>query len=1028
MTTLSRFWPTPERVDQCIRTEAETVDDAVLLAVHTPGPLVIRAANGSAQEAATEIDLFNDLMRPATDGSAVVVAITGDSGVGKSHMVRWLHARLQRHQERHRLVIVLVPKTASLREVVERILEPLEGDQYAQLTAELSRIVETLKPDEAKQLLATSLAIELDRMYQQYMTTLRDGGRRDDRALRVRAEHARGLGSLLRDPAINDGWFYPLLARIVTLTLHGGSEADTGDLRRFTPQDLQVPDTLDVNQVTRAAAIYLRKMQSDDGAHLHGAAEMLQDALDPALRTVFRFSEALGQRSIEEVVDDVRRHLLAQDRELVLLIEDFAALAGIQQPLLNLIIAESDHQGRRVRAPLRTALAVTDGFLPSRQTILTRAKREWIIPNTAFSPDEIIERFIDLAGAYLNAARWGVEELNRQYAQSAGEDLLGWVLNFEEDMEAEESDRLKAFGTSSRGHSLFPLSRESIAAMARREVRQGAQLVFNPRAFINHVLRDVLLHRAEFLRGDFPPPGFKGAVMNTSVDIALNSQPLSVVMRGRLASALVYWGGNPSDLTSPLRVSKSLFDAFQLTWPFDLNVRALDLDAGPPRATLAGPPVREEPPALVAAEHSPKSPPVTPHDEAIEAWATGQPLVQKSANFIRQVIIQALNERLDGSLLRVHNLVVSVGHIWLPFAAVGNPSAQPRFVVGDEARPLAFKVRAGVLALCRAAANSRSWDYGHAEDDYAAAQMLLDDLESQAIEWFVQAARRRAQAALRTLHRQALLLQLTRRSEPEEPPLSDYFRPLDPPRTASESNDQSLEGSILSLIGDAADALSEVRGVLLDSVGCFQRTGAQLYALDRSRLQVAWNGRDDEDSATSLADQSPKADQISRSLATNRMRNLLSRYVNVLEKRLPTVQRILGQGPDAGLTTTIKELLAGAKREGTLAGGDYSAAEVDRSLIFLGSDAARSTIRHVNSFSTPDTSRSVEFQLAAFTQFDLTNLKKTSESLEYLELLVMKIQRAAESQLKASGAGDIADALASLRLSLTVFADEGDAT
>src|SRR5690606_13042829 len=121
------------QVDECIRTEAEAVDDAVLLAVHEPGPLRTRSANGGLEEAATEQQLLQALLRPADDGSAVVVAITGDSGVGKSHMVRWLHAQLQRHPRRDELVIVLVPKTASLRQVVERILEPLEGDAYRHL-------------------------------------------------------------------------------------------------------------------------------------------------------------------------------------------------------------------------------------------------------------------------------------------------------------------------------------------------------------------------------------------------------------------------------------------------------------------------------------------------------------------------------------------------------------------------------------------------------------------------------------------------------------------------------------------------------------------------------------------------------------------------------------------------------------------------------------------------------------------------------------------------------------------------------
>ena len=108
MTVLSPYWPSVSNIDTCIRTEAETLDDAVLLAVHEPGPLLVRTANGASQEAATETDLLNALMRSADDGSAVLVAITGDSGVGKSHMVRWLHAQLQRHADRERLVIVRV--------------------------------------------------------------------------------------------------------------------------------------------------------------------------------------------------------------------------------------------------------------------------------------------------------------------------------------------------------------------------------------------------------------------------------------------------------------------------------------------------------------------------------------------------------------------------------------------------------------------------------------------------------------------------------------------------------------------------------------------------------------------------------------------------------------------------------------------------------------------------------------------------------------------------------------------------------
>ncbi|MHB1056923.1 MAG: protein DpdH [Rhodanobacter sp.] len=1019
---LDRYWPSPAHVDQCIRTEAETVDDAVLLAVHEPGPLRIRAANASAEEAATENDLLNELMRPADDGSAVIVAITGESGVGKSHMVRWLHAQLQLHPARERLVIVLVPKTASLRQVVERILEPLEGEQYEQLRAELSRVVETLKPDEAKQLLATSLAIELDRLHQQDMATLRSAGRSDDRSLRAHAEHTKGLSHLLRDPVVNDGWLYPVLERIVRGTLHGGSEANAGESRRFAPEDLAIPEVWDSTLATRAANIYLQKLQSDDGAALPLAAELLQEALDPALRTVFRFSEALGQRSIEEIVDDIRRHLLVQGRELVLLIEDFAALAGIQQPLLNLMIAESDHQGRRIRAPLRTALAVTDGFLPSRQTILTRAKREWIIPNSPGTEEEIFERLIELSGRYLNAARWGAEALTKQYAIRSGKSLYSWVRPFECELDADDNDRLKAFGISRQGYPLFPLSRESIVALTRRELRQGTKLILNPRAFINHVMRDVLIHRSEFLRGEFPPPGFKDAVMSTGAQIAVQMQPLSDAMRARLAPALVYWAGNPPDLASPPRVSKNVFDAFQLTWPFDATAPV----APTPESSAVPEPTTKAPKSPIGGGLAlPTTPPVTQQDEAIEIWAKGQ-LNQQPALQVRKVVAQALNDRLDWNSLRMSPQAVTFGHIWLPFAPVGNPTAGPRFVVAPEIRPLPISARAGVLGLCRWAANERKWDYPRAEDDYAIAQILLDGLEEQAVKWFADLAQQRAQAALRTLHRQALLLRLTRKAEPSEPALTDYFRPLETPPFIPDMEDRSVEAQILQLAAGAGEALADVRGVLKDAVACFQgATGTTALAVDRVRLQTAWNAKSDDSQDPTLLSQSDKTRQIARDLGSGRLRTLVTRYTGVINKRLPAIKRIVGPVADVSLVAPIKELMAEAKRTGTMAEVEYNPTVVERALVFLGTDTFRSVLNHAYSFSIPDATRSPEFQLAACAEIELSALQKTCDALETLESLVTRIQRAADSRLNASGVGDLAEALSLLRDELVAAAEEG---
>lgn len=1015
MTALSNYWPTLANIDQCIRTEAETVDAAVLLAVHEPGPLVVRAASGASEEWREESDLLRALLHPADDGSAVVVAITGQSGVGKSHMIRWLHAQLHRSKERDRLVVVLIPKTASLRQVVERILEPLTGGLYEELKTDLARAVDALSPGDASALLATALAIELGRKYDEGLAAIRSNSIPGDRDTRRQVADAGALRDLLRDPTVIDKWLGQHLLRIVKQAIEGGNESDSGQMRRFTPEDLEAPAGWDSGPLSAEVRRAVQRLQADDGAGRFPAAAVLQDALDPALRMVFRFSEALGQRTIEEIVDQIRRRLLVEDKELVLLIEDFAALSGIQQPLLNLMIAESDHQGRRVRAPLRTALAVTDGFLPSRQTILTRAKREWIIPNTASDDEQIVRRFVALAGRYLNAARWGVNSLRDQYAQSAKTGTHDWVKRYSEPLDVEEADMLMAFGESEHGHPLFPLSQVSINALCHRELRTGNRLNFNPRAFINSVLRDTLLLRPLYEKKAFPPEGFKEAVLHSEADRTLHSQALSASEKRRLVPVLVYWGGNPNDLGAQPVVAKDVFKAFSLPWPYR-SEGARQPVKPTPGGTTGERPVSPPPPVIDA-----------PRETAglaaqIEAWASGS-LTQEPARRVRTILVAALNERLDWNGLRLHRNPLQLSHIWLPYAPVGNPTTEPRIVIGEEIRPVPFRLRAAIKALDRWDCNQRSWNYKQSEDDYASAQGLLDAMEAQAISWLTALAQRQAAVAVRTLHRQSLLLRRTNRAEPPTPSLSDYFSADGPSLESLGSSQPSpLAAPIVAATHRALLAAPKAQRYLLESIACFQGTGTTPYAIDPSRVQAAWKSTEAESDAQLI-----RSDEELRSaaseLAAGRLPVLLNRYRTAANDMVPRLRTIVGREPELALSVPIRTLVDSARKCGLLSSG-FAMAEVDRALELLADELTKSATRRAVAFSEPDAGRSVEFQLAAWASIDMQLLDRTVEALSLLDASVQDIERNVGAELKISGVDDVEAIVASLKVSFQAVMQE----
>ncbi|MEJ8860072.1 ATP-binding protein [Variovorax robiniae] len=286
MSELISYWPSADHVRECLRTEAETIDDALLLAVHEPVSLRKRAAHTGLETEANERDLLDALMRPSDDGSAVLVAITGASGVGKSHMVKWLGAQLLRHPQRDRLVIVTIPKTASLRQVVERMLEPLGGEAYATIKRDLNRAVDAMEENRAAELLAATLGEELESYARNLQEAVQANRVARDQVARINV--ARKVRTIVRDAQVRDSWLQTVLIRIIRSSLEGTGDPDD---RRFHAGDLEPPSDAPINDFPQETNGALNLLARNDGADRGRAAEILQEVLDPALRSVFGFTE-----------------------------------------------------------------------------------------------------------------------------------------------------------------------------------------------------------------------------------------------------------------------------------------------------------------------------------------------------------------------------------------------------------------------------------------------------------------------------------------------------------------------------------------------------------------------------------------------------------------------------------------------------------------------------------------------------------------------------------------------------------------
>ena len=246
--SLKDFWPSPEHCDECLVTEAETADVAVFLAVHQPMRLVRRHLRAQTEpEEKKETDLLEALLAKNLASGTLLVPIVGNSGVGKSHMIRWLDAHLQNRDDGVLRHIVRIPKSASLRRVLELILEKLPDERYGALRKELTSA--RMPPDllAATYGLREKLLVALERAHRRARDRMLEGkaSPEERRREQERMTHCdpRGLPALLQDPAItahfmaNEGVGKGVIARIAERYMQGAHVAKGTDYH-FTEDDL----------------------------------------------------------------------------------------------------------------------------------------------------------------------------------------------------------------------------------------------------------------------------------------------------------------------------------------------------------------------------------------------------------------------------------------------------------------------------------------------------------------------------------------------------------------------------------------------------------------------------------------------------------------------------------------------------------------------------------------------------------------------------------------------------------------------
>jgi hypothetical protein len=615
----------PERVQSVMTGDATQPNRALFLATHHPMTMYREVSSNQVagnRTAMTEKEFLSEFM---CQSDFAFVTVLGNSGRGKSHLIRWLDFNIERTPQRR---VLYIPKVrTNLRDIIDQILDEVPGEAFDRYRARLSSSTNSLSREQAREHLLAQLAIAVGPNGQSHPPNMSEA-----------QEHIRDhLPHLLHDPFFRREFLKPhgFIDRLVDHILGRKATVEDVDARRsFELTDLPI-NLRDIDKASLDARDFYGFLVSVKELQ-HETVAWLNSHLDEAIRKVLN----LGQDDLLRLMREVREALARDGVELILLIEDFAKLQGIDLQLLEAILVRSNQPGDPPLCAMRTAIACTTGYyrgledtVRQRMTFSVTLDLGNVDDTSLVTPKDLQA----LASRYLNAVRVSEDQLSN------------WALDIDNHSPPNRCNTCEhvdachvGFGAVD-GVGLYPFSPIALTRISNRLLK-GA---YQPRLFIKEVLRYTLV---EYGR-DIPDGRFPSSTLHkhfgSGLDLGLDGliDQHDSQNRDRRKALLDLW----SDGRTFHNLAPSIHEAFQLP-SLDLKSQPVPLPkpinapTGAPTGVIAPKPSKPQPPVV-----SSSLPEALIQDlKSLNDWANGQvKLPQSLGQTIRVALMERIRQRID---------------------------------------------------------------------------------------------------------------------------------------------------------------------------------------------------------------------------------------------------------------------------------------------------------------------------------------------------------------------------------------------
>lgn len=515
-----------QRLSEVVRIDTITSSFGDFMATHVPFKQIQlqKEYDGSVAsgKSYTEEQVYKRIVLNPKDQHQFVLVI-GSSGAGKSHLIRWFDAKIEKNKPENEVVLFVRRSDNTLKGTIKQLLEKPEvaSIQNKDLYDRLVNATSTISESKLK-----------NAIYHQFIEEIED----DNGEL---VDYISNVDRKRIAPLLNNELFKSRMMaddgpieRIYTKVAENASGDNRDVIAEFYASDFHV-DIGFVDQVVREggdkkAVRLLEKINIEPDV-----ADSIAKYLNSMVEIVIQSCAGLEPGDFEQVFKEIRKELKKQGKSLTLLIEDITAFTGVNEALFNVLTTwhTGDYEQEGM-CRISSIIGTTSEYFKSnfRDNYKDRVTQFIVIPDDVFGANE--NDLCEFVGRYLNAMSLSKDVVDA-WAES---DASGETLPVHDVVEGAGWDTVDTI--DGKTLNLFPFTRHAVTYLYNTVLQENYR---TPR----YLLRDVVektVRDALWNFKNFPDFKINNTNINASLRDAIQRTGVSSEVFERMYLFMCIWG------------------------------------------------------------------------------------------------------------------------------------------------------------------------------------------------------------------------------------------------------------------------------------------------------------------------------------------------------------------------------------------------------------------------------------------------------------------------------------------------------